>query len=170
LLDNEKYVNNVDYMKTLIKTELDALHKVRAHKSVEEIARLVDVTRQCIYNLLKADAGVQIEMPTWLKLEPVIKSEIEKYQKSPTAPTDCEHICEKLTPWEKNLLKRYANIVDDEREKVYEGFKRLVNDTEEKHALPDDAQKKSAAEAADVPGAGGGHKHKHFEGLHDKAV
>lgn len=121
-----------------LKTALEkSLLNLKTQKAIADKAGLSEPT---IMRLLVKPIGEMIEVKTHKALlnlsefknttsGMVTPVNQEHYE---TLPTDCEHICEKLNPWETNLLKKYANIADDDREKIYEELKKLVTDTEKK--------------------------------------
>lgn len=100
-------------MKVLTKSELDALHKVRANKSAKQIGDLVGLTRQRITDLLKADAGIQIENPTWKKLESLIKPYLSDIK--PVNISGQDHL--PLTEMETTLLDYFRKFSTDEKVK-----------------------------------------------------
>lgn len=118
-------------METLNENMLDALHRIRRNKSVAEISKALGVSRQWVYDSLKASPPYQVEGPTKKKLIDFLRlngmgSSVEGETVGPDP--EWQSALRKLNDEEKKVIVKYTHLSGFYRGLILSRIEKIIDE------------------------------------------
>jgi hypothetical protein len=95
-------------MEKLTKQHLDGLHRIRCNKSVADMAKDLDISKQWVYDALVSGIDLlEVEAPTFKKVEQYLKLNGVTVNKETDSMAKSVSPADALNAWERALIETY---------------------------------------------------------------